>query len=266
LRRLLVCSLPDAKVGTSPVLQGISSNYPERKGRFLTCYSPVRRSIARRPVARLACLIHAASVRPEPGSNSPLKNGSHDLEIAFRLTHLCLTKASHLHLSKPISGFRLVRNKRFKSTIQFSKNAPLSRFSAAFRSTLSQRARRNFTSLRSILSTLPSNFFCWRFGITRWGFNYTTLSLSGFQPFFGSFSAPFLFARKNIGAPLLEGQREIIRVFSSGARGESKISPILFASDFLPSAGAPSNLRRSILAPLLSQKMRCFSQRDTYSS
>ncbi len=128
MRRLLVCSLPDAKVGTSPVLQGISSNYPERKGRFLTCYSPVRRSVARRLVARLACLIHAASVRPEPGSNSPLKNGSHDLEIAFLLTHLCLTKASHLHLSKPIAGFRLVRNKRFKSTIQFSKNAPLSRF------------------------------------------------------------------------------------------------------------------------------------------
>ena len=128
MRRLLVCSLPDAKVGTSPVLQGISSNYPERKGRFLTCYSPVRRSITRRSVARLACLIHAASVRPEPGSNSPLKNGLHDLEIAFLLTHLCLTKASHLHLSKQFALLRLVRNKRFKSTIQFSKNAPLSRF------------------------------------------------------------------------------------------------------------------------------------------
>ena len=32
--------------------------------------SPTRRL----DIARLACLIHAASVRPEPGSNSPLKN------------------------------------------------------------------------------------------------------------------------------------------------------------------------------------------------
>jgi len=41
---------------------------------------------------------------------------------------LCLTKASHLHLSKLLSHLWLVRYKRFKSTIQFSKNAPLSRF------------------------------------------------------------------------------------------------------------------------------------------
>src|SRR5688572_4781010 len=43
-------------------------------GRLLTCYSPVRRSCTPKGLtARLACVKHAASVRPEPGSNSPLK-------------------------------------------------------------------------------------------------------------------------------------------------------------------------------------------------
>ena len=60
---------------SSPVLQGLSANYPEREGRLFTCYSPVRHSVTARrlSVVRLACLIHAASVRPEPGSNSPSK-------------------------------------------------------------------------------------------------------------------------------------------------------------------------------------------------
>ena len=34
-------------------------------------------------VARLACLIHAASVRPEPGSNSPLKNINFDQDLGL---------------------------------------------------------------------------------------------------------------------------------------------------------------------------------------
>ena len=35
--------------------------------------------------ARLACLIHAASVRSEPESNSPLKNVSYDsTDVQFR--------------------------------------------------------------------------------------------------------------------------------------------------------------------------------------
>jgi len=41
---------------------------------LLTCYSPVRRSSTPKGLsARLACVKHAASVRPEPGSNSPTK-------------------------------------------------------------------------------------------------------------------------------------------------------------------------------------------------
>ena len=40
-----------------------------------TCYAPVRRVTARRQPARLACIRHAASVDPEPGSNSPPVRG-----------------------------------------------------------------------------------------------------------------------------------------------------------------------------------------------
>ena len=56
-----------------PVLIPVSRSYPRAKGRLLTCYSPVRRSSTPKGLsARLACVKHAASVRPEPGSNSPL--------------------------------------------------------------------------------------------------------------------------------------------------------------------------------------------------
>src|SRR2546421_8336371 len=56
-----------------PVLDPVSQAYPRVKGRSPTCYSPVRRSCTPKGLtARLACVKHAASVRPEPGSNSPL--------------------------------------------------------------------------------------------------------------------------------------------------------------------------------------------------
>src|SRR5690606_13196658 len=66
-----------------PVLATVSGSYPEVKGRLLTCYSPVRRSCTPKGLtARLACVKHAASVRPEPGSNSPLKNKPHQPKLA----------------------------------------------------------------------------------------------------------------------------------------------------------------------------------------
>src|SRR5690242_3594248 len=62
-----------------PVLDPVSQAYPRAKGRLLTCYSPVRRSCTPKGLtARLACVKHAASVRPEPGSNSPLKTTPHN--------------------------------------------------------------------------------------------------------------------------------------------------------------------------------------------
>ena len=58
-------------------LARLSAGCPPDKGRLHTCYSPVRRSPAGEasfsPAApRLACVKPAASVHPEPGSNSPL--------------------------------------------------------------------------------------------------------------------------------------------------------------------------------------------------
>src|SRR5437667_245370 len=58
-----------------PVLAHLSVGYPGLEGRLPTCYSPVRRfTQGLLPfLARLACVRHAASVRSEPGSNSPVK-------------------------------------------------------------------------------------------------------------------------------------------------------------------------------------------------
>src|SRR3954452_8441004 len=67
-----------------PVLDPVSQAYPRVKGRSPTCYSPVRRSCTPKGLtARLACVKHAASVRPEPGSNSPLKIVDGDLSVVI---------------------------------------------------------------------------------------------------------------------------------------------------------------------------------------
>ena len=62
------------------VLAPVSKCYPPLMGRLPTCYSPVRHSSFQLSAStreersvRLACIRHAASVRPEPGSNSPMK-------------------------------------------------------------------------------------------------------------------------------------------------------------------------------------------------
>src|SRR4029078_2820254 len=67
---------PHVRSREYPALAPVSGSYSGAWGRLPTCYSPVRRSVPdqvtlHRPIARLACVKHAASVRPEPGSNSP---------------------------------------------------------------------------------------------------------------------------------------------------------------------------------------------------
>ena len=53
------------------VLSSVSRCYPPHKGRLLTRYSPVRHwSDPKVVTVRLECVMHAASVHPEPGSNS----------------------------------------------------------------------------------------------------------------------------------------------------------------------------------------------------
>ena len=56
--------------GPHPVSDAVSSACSGLGGGLLTCYSPFRHWAPKGPV-RLACLIHAASVHSEPGSNSP---------------------------------------------------------------------------------------------------------------------------------------------------------------------------------------------------
>jgi hypothetical protein len=57
-------------------------------GRFPTCSSPVRHGYSRKSPVRLACIRHAASVNPEPGSNSPPKMLASASELA---EGLCFT-------------------------------------------------------------------------------------------------------------------------------------------------------------------------------
>ncbi len=60
-----------------PALPPVSRSYSGPRGRSVTHYSPVRRShpgASTGDPARLACVKHAASARPEPESNSPQKN------------------------------------------------------------------------------------------------------------------------------------------------------------------------------------------------
>ena len=68
--------LPHAGVAEYPVLPTVSRGCPGAGGRLPTCYSAVRHSM-RAPkgalTVRLACVRRAASVHPEPGSNSPSK-------------------------------------------------------------------------------------------------------------------------------------------------------------------------------------------------
>ena len=82
-----------------PVLIPVSRGYPRLWGKLPTCYSPVchwnnfrfNRSIIRNISVRLACLKRAASVRSEPGSNSPSYYFQHPkvsnsfwLQVSFR--------------------------------------------------------------------------------------------------------------------------------------------------------------------------------------
>ncbi len=71
-----------------PVLAPLSESCPRLKGRLSTRYSPVRHfnHFRRSFLVRLACVKHAASVRPEPGSNS-------------QVIILCFTYLINVHLS-----------------------------------------------------------------------------------------------------------------------------------------------------------------------
>ena len=78
-----IFTLMDAHPCAHAVLPAVSSRYPPVRGRFPTRYSPVRhyafKSCRSKKICtvRLACVKHAASVYPEPGSNSHVKFHKH---------------------------------------------------------------------------------------------------------------------------------------------------------------------------------------------
>ena len=101
---------------TYPVLAVVSNRYPRDLGRLPTCYSPVRHWFLKKASfldssVRLACIRHAASVHPEPGSNSPF-----DCLFSSFIT-LCF-QASFLFLSGRLASFFL--NWRFLFSFQRS--------------------------------------------------------------------------------------------------------------------------------------------------
>ena len=58
--------------GSHAVLAHLSAGYSPQRGRSPTCHAPGRHSTRPKPdLVRLALVRHAASVYPEPGSNSP---------------------------------------------------------------------------------------------------------------------------------------------------------------------------------------------------
>ena len=97
-------------------LARLSAGCPPDRGRLHTCYSPVRRSPAESastlPAApRLACVKPAASVHPEPGSNSPL------FLFFFRIFSLCFVLGP--------ACCRLTGNPRLPSLFPISRISPV---------------------------------------------------------------------------------------------------------------------------------------------
>src|SRR5690349_18833374 len=118
------------------VLDPVSQAYPKVQGRSPTCYSPVRHSSHPASWAlsvRLACVKHAASVRPEPGSNSPNKNpgttpGSNHIRETDQSNQKNWQKNNHTQDTgrQECSQKQKQQTKTTKHTIEFSNNTPVS--------------------------------------------------------------------------------------------------------------------------------------------
>lgn len=105
------------------VLAPVSKCYPPLMGRLPTCYSPVRHSSFQLSAStreersvRLACIRHAASVHPEPGSNSHINMSCSNSSIccSSELTSQMLLLASVPKYQGPCTFKR--------NFVQFSKD------------------------------------------------------------------------------------------------------------------------------------------------
>ena len=91
--RSLPSITPTCAGGPHWVLAHLSASYPHLRGRLPTCSSPFRHCHPHNiaitgNIVRLACLIHAASVRSEPESNSPKKRRALPAACAAGYTNL----------------------------------------------------------------------------------------------------------------------------------------------------------------------------------
>ena len=78
----------------------VSHGYSPPRGRSPTCYSPVRHFPPNASIGflvRLACVKHAASVHPEPGSNSPYNYFQVESPSTFILNGLSLSLSVSCH-------------------------------------------------------------------------------------------------------------------------------------------------------------------------
>ena len=112
------------------VLSGISPSFdelsqsPRQIVHVLLTRAPVYYSYCYEILPRLACLRHAASVRSEPGSNSPLKAHCHQSQCAAsakRRSDRNSKKSDRLQIHSGSPAAQLLAC----TTIQFSKTGPL---------------------------------------------------------------------------------------------------------------------------------------------
>ena len=121
--------------GSHPVLIPVSRSYSKLEGRSPTRSSPLRHWCIAAPV-RLACLIHAASVRSEPESNSPNKNLKKALPLRFDVSEesillLSETFTFQIYFVLRFSIFRPQTWLKAHRTIQFSRIIGFRRISRA---------------------------------------------------------------------------------------------------------------------------------------
>ena len=134
--------------------------YPKLEGRLSTCYSPVRRSrVPKDLTARLACLKRAASVRSEPGSNSPLSETREQVPVLISFLLQFILSYSHepayYFISSLIyrSDFELTEASGFRFFLSLSNRLCLSKNLRAF-----QRAFKTLT-LSGVSCQLLSGLF-----------------------------------------------------------------------------------------------------------
>ncbi len=134
--------------------------YSPPKGRSPTCYSPVRHSHETpkglTPV-RLACLIRAASVRSEPGSNSPLYCvASHSEEQEAHFSYSVLQQ--FVHPLQTLTLSILTSSLIFPSLLQKNTSPPLPQPPPAFMPGLRSSTVRAFSAFQRSYQCAPQDF------------------------------------------------------------------------------------------------------------